>query len=97
MIYYNDPGRDIYFMRSRVAGCRMATSTVLMREYPEGCKTLEFESRFESGNLLKVDKMYVFYFYSLTVIVVCCYCNLHFIVQTLLRSTFFGKATLFST
>ena len=57
MIYFNDPGRDIYFMRSRVAGCRMANQTVLLREYPEGNQTLEFESRFESGNLLKVNKM----------------------------------------
>jgi len=58
MIYYNDPGRDLYFMRSRVAGCRLAMRTTPPpREYPDDHLTLEFESRFESGNLLKVDKM----------------------------------------
>ncbi|XP_078493257.1 uncharacterized protein LOC100183529 isoform X4 [Ciona intestinalis] len=59
MIYYNDPGRDLYFMRSRVAGCRLAmvSTTLTPREYPEDNLTLEFESRFESGNLLKVDKL----------------------------------------
>ncbi|XP_076818930.1 uncharacterized protein LOC143464813 isoform X3 [Clavelina lepadiformis] len=59
MIYYNDPGRDLYFMRSRVAGCRLAMRNTLLTpcDFEESNCTLEFESRFESGNLLKVDKI----------------------------------------
>nr|XP_039266870.1 uncharacterized protein LOC120342204 isoform X2 [Styela clava] len=60
IIYLNDPGRDVYFMRSRVAGCRLAMRDISLtprESIDEGNFTLEFESRFESGNLLKVVKI----------------------------------------
>ncbi|CAG5096104.1 Oidioi.mRNA.OKI2018_I69.XSR.g14474.t1.cds [Oikopleura dioica] len=51
-VYYNDPGPDNYFMRSRARGKKPVNLPV-----PTGADTLHFESRFESGNLLRASKV----------------------------------------
>ena len=60
MIYFNDPGRDLFFVRSRVVRRQLLADEDTLHEprdqLPEDL-TLEFESGFESGNLMKVDKM----------------------------------------
>lgn len=51
-VYFNDPGPDNYFIRSRARGKKPVNLPV-----PSNANTLHFESRFESGNLLRASKV----------------------------------------
>ena len=51
-VYFNDPGPDNYFIRSRARGKKPVNLPV-----PSNANTLYFESRFESGNLLRASKV----------------------------------------
>ncbi|XP_066278740.1 uncharacterized protein [Branchiostoma lanceolatum] len=54
VVYFCETLREAYFMRSRVGGSRGPLKDITVKLKDENDKTLIFESRFESGNLMKV-------------------------------------------
>ncbi|XP_078584327.1 uncharacterized protein LOC144866649 isoform X3 [Branchiostoma floridae x Branchiostoma japonicum] len=53
VVYFCETLREAYFMRSRVGGSRGPLKDITVKLKDENDKTLIFESRFESGNLMK--------------------------------------------
>ncbi|XP_078671224.1 uncharacterized protein LOC144911228 isoform X15 [Branchiostoma floridae x Branchiostoma belcheri] len=53
VVYFCETLREAYFMRSRVGGSRGPLKDITVKLKDENDKTLMFESRFESGNLMK--------------------------------------------
>jgi hypothetical protein len=56
VVYYNDPGDEEFFTRSRVNG-RFMKSFKNFESVANGSDALKFESRFESGNLLRATRV----------------------------------------
>lgn len=58
LVYFNDPGEEEFFTRSRVQGRPVRPKPAATIEgTTKGEHTLQFESRFESGNLHKATKV----------------------------------------
>ncbi|XP_071831159.1 uncharacterized protein [Apostichopus japonicus] len=55
-VYYNPASKDAYFLRSRVGGSRKGCLPRSWKTKGPEDTTLIFESRFESGNLMKVTQ-----------------------------------------
>ncbi|XP_071809409.1 uncharacterized protein [Asterias amurensis] len=57
VVYYCPPTKEAYFLRSRVGGSRSGCAMRAVKIKTEADTTLIFESRFESGNLMKALKV----------------------------------------
>ncbi|XP_071955490.1 cytosolic carboxypeptidase 2-like isoform X2 [Antedon mediterranea] len=57
VVYYNPPTKEAYFLRSRVGGSKHSCPFRGIKLKSEEDTTLLFESRFESGNLMKATKV----------------------------------------
>ena len=51
VVYYNDPGEEEFFTRSRANG------RLVRPKMTDKADALQFESRFESGNLLRATRV----------------------------------------
>ncbi|XP_033106101.1 uncharacterized protein LOC117108244 isoform X2 [Anneissia japonica] len=57
VVFYNPPTKESYFLRSRVGGSKHGCPFRAIKLKSEDDTTLLFESRFESGNLMKATKI----------------------------------------